>query len=226
MTDPAHHRRIRSFVRREGRLTDGQREALQRQWPVYGLEKPDKPLNLNEIFGREAHRVIEIGFGDGENLRHQLRSRPELDFIGIEVYRIGVGRLLRAAAEVNASNLRVCCHDAVEVLAEWLPPHCVDEVWLYFPDPWHKKRHHKRRLVQPPFCDLVARVLKSGGEFRLATDWEPYAQHMQEVLSGHGQFAASQNPITPEHRVTTRFQRRGERLGHGVWDFAYRRLPV
>lgn len=220
-----YHRRIRSFVRREGRMTDGQREALERLWPRYGIDYGDEPLDLDSLFGRKARRIIEIGFGDGENLRQQCINHPDTDFLGIEVYRNGVGRLLRGAEEAGLDNLRVICDDAVEILQRRIPSQGIDELWVYFPDPWPKKRHHKRRLIQPPFCDLAAGVLKPDGIFRLATDWENYAEQMQEVLDAHPEFERMREE-SPDNRIVTRFQRRGERLGHGVWDFAYQRTPV
>lgn len=207
-------------------MTAGQKEALEQHWPIYGIDQPDRPLDLIETFGRDEQRVVEIGFGDGENLIHQVVEHPQVDYLGVEVYRNGVGRVLRGADLAGATNLRVCCTDAVDVLKEWLTPASVDEVWVYFPDPWHKKRHHKRRLVQSPFCDLVARVLKPGGTFRLATDWENYAEQMLEVLTQHPDFSEYTDDVKDQKRIETRFQRRGERLGHGVWDFAYTRLSV
>jgi len=220
-------RSVRSFVRREGRLTPAQADALERLWPRYGIDAQSVPLDLDSVFGRNASRVLEVGFGAGEHLLARAIAEPQHDFIGIEVHRPGVGRLLREAEAAGLDNLRVSTTDAVEVLREALPPASVDELVLYFPDPWPKKRHHKRRIVQPPFVALVARVLRPGGLWRLATDWADYAQQMREVLDaapGFVSLADAGGFVTrPDSRPPTRFERRGERLGHAVFDLAYRR---
>ncbi|HSW11225.1 MAG TPA: tRNA (guanosine(46)-N7)-methyltransferase TrmB, partial [Solimonas sp.] len=176
-------RRIRSFVRREGRMTDGQERALEQQWPRYGIAAPAQPIDLAALFGREAPRMFEIGFGNGEHLLARAAAEPGWDFIGVEVHRPGVGGVLNRAAAAGLSNLRVASHDAVEVLRDGLPDASLDQVVIQFPDPWHKKRHHKRRLVQPEFAALLAQKIKPGGELQLATDWAPYAEHMLEVLN-------------------------------------------
>lgn len=223
-----HHRHIRSFVRREGRLTPAQSGALARLWPRYGLESPSAPLDLDVVFGRAAPRVLEIGFGAGEHLLARAVAEPQQDFIGVEVHRPGVGRLLREAEIADLGNLRIATADAVEVLRDWLLPATLDELVLYFPDPWPKKRHHKRRLVQPEFAALAARVLKPDGVWRLATDWANYAEHMREVLDVTPDFenlAGVDGYVErPDSRPPTRFERRGERLGHAVFDLLYRRL--
>ena len=179
------------------------------------------------IFGRDAPRTLEIGFGNGESLVALAAAHPERDFLGIEVHRPGVGHLMLRAEELGLGNLRVICRDAVEVLQHCVPEASLDEVLLYFPDPWPKKRHHKRRIVQPDFVALVASRLRPGGVLRMATDWQPYAEHMLEVA---GQCAALRNESPqgdyvprPDSRPVTRFERRGQRLGHGVWDLAFRR---
>ena len=220
-------RSIRSFVIRAGRLTDAQRRALEELWPRFGLEFDAQLLDLDAVFGRRAPRVVEIGFGNGEHLAAMAAQRPEHDFLGIEVHPPGVGRLLLALAATNLHNVRVSAHDAVEVLETQIPHDSLDEVQILFPDPWHKKRHHKRRLIQSPFADCVARRLKTGGLLRLATDWEPYAEHMRQVLdaslllenvaSGGGFLEGLRE------RAPTRFERRGERLGHAIRELAYRR---
>jgi tRNA (guanine-N7-)-methyltransferase len=179
------------------------------------------------VFGRRAPRTLEIGFGNGEHLASLAQAHPERDYFGVEVHRPGVGHLLMLAETNNLANLRVSTHDAVEVLREQIPPGSLDEVLVLFPDPWHKKRHHKRRLIQAPFAELIASRLASGGVWRLATDWEPYAQQMLEVLSASESFQ-NESPSgdwmpRPDERAPTRFERRGERLGHGVWDLAFRR---
>jgi tRNA (guanine-N7-)-methyltransferase len=225
-------RTIRSFVIRGGRMTDAQQRALETHWPRYGIDTGtaadgSTPLDLDTIFGRHAPRTLEIGFGNGDHLASLAARHPERDYLGIEVHRPGVGRLLLSCEAQGSRNVRAICRDAIEVLEHCLAPASIDEVLLLFPDPWHKKRHHKRRIVQPPFVAAVARVLASGGVFRLATDWEPYAMQMLEVLDASAEFdnlapGGGFAPRDPE-RAATRFERRGERLGHGVWDLAYRR---
>jgi tRNA (guanine-N7-)-methyltransferase len=185
-------------------------------------------LALDQLFGRRAARTLEIGFGNGEHLATLATSHPERDYFGIEVHRPGVGHLLMLAASHHLTNLRVSDHDAVEVMRDQIAAASLDEVLVLFPDPWHKKRHHKRRLIQPPFVELVATRLAPGGVFRLATDWEPYAQQMLEVLSAAGGAFVNLSPTgdwvpRPEERAPTRFEKRGARLGHGVWDLAFRR---
>jgi len=222
------HRPIRSFVMRTGRMTSGQARALEDLWPRYGVEYSPAPLSFDALFGRQAPRTLEIGFGNGEHLAALAVAHPERDYFGVEVHRPGVGHLLMLAATNNLSNIRASSHDAVEVLREQIAPGTLDEVLVLFPDPWHKKRHHKRRLIQPPFVELVASRLASGGVFRLATDWEPYAQQMLEVLSDARALFENLSPTgnwmpRPEERAPTRFEKRGTRLGHGVWDLAFRR---
>jgi len=223
-----HPRTIRSFVTRAGRITEGQQRALEECWPKYGVEfDGTRPLDLDALFGRQAPRVVEIGFGNGENLAALATAHPERDYLGIEVHRAGVGRVMLAAETAQLTNVRVACHDAVEVLEHQLPRECLDEILILFPDPWHKKRHHKRRLIQPPFIELAVSRLKNDGVLRLATDWEPYAVQMLEVLSAnpHLQNLSPDSGYIekPAERITTRFEKRGQRLGHGVWDLAFRR---
>lgn len=221
-------RRIRSFVRREGRMTDAQKRALDELWPRYGINEPQRRFDPAALFGRDAPRVFEIGFGNGEHLLARAAGEPQHDFIGVEVHRPGVGRVLNHAAAAGLRNLRVACHDAVEVLRDGLPDASLDQVVIQFPDPWHKTRHNKRRLVQPEFAALVAQKLKPGGELQLATDWAPYAQHMLDVLNAAPQFrnvaADGRYVPRPSTRLKTRFEARGERLGHEVFDLAYRRI--
>jgi tRNA (guanine-N7-)-methyltransferase len=222
------HRPIRSFVVRAGRLTAGQARALEDLWPRYGVEFSPAPLDLDRVFGRAAPRTLEIGFGNGEHLAALAAAHPERDYFGIEVHRPGVGHLLMLAAQAGLTNVRASQHDAVEVLREQIAPGALDEVLVLFPDPWHKKRHHKRRLIQPPFVELIASRLRVGGSLRLATDWEEYAVQMLEVLRASASFAnlapAGEWMPRPDERAPTRFERRGARLGHGVWDLAFRRL--
>jgi tRNA (guanine-N7-)-methyltransferase len=226
MNDP-RNRPIRSFVVRAGRMTTGQSRALEEFWPRYGVEYTPTPLDLDALFGRTAPRTLEIGFGNGEHLAALALAHPERDYFGIEVHRPGVGHLFMLAAANGSTNLRASQHDAVEVLREQIAPASLDELLLLFPDPWHKKRHHKRRLIQPPFVELVASRLKPGGVFRLATDWEEYAVQMLEVLGASTSFK-NLSPSgdwmpRPDERAPTRFEKRGARLGHGVWDLAFAR---
>lgn len=225
--DNRPHRRIRSFVLRMGRMTAGQQRALDELWPRFGVDFTPTPLDLDVLFGRRAPRVIEIGFGTGEALFAYAQTHPDVDCLGIEVHRPGAGHVLLQVETASATNVRVSCHDAVEVLSQQIPAASIDAVHIFFPDPWHKKRHHKRRLIQPEFAHLVARVLKPQGMLRLATDWQDYAEHMRAVLDAHPDFAnaadASGYVPRPDDRPLTRFERRGHRLGHGMWDMAYRR---
>ncbi|WP_417703105.1 tRNA (guanosine(46)-N7)-methyltransferase TrmB [Rheinheimera aquimaris] len=220
-------RKIRSFVLREGRLTKGQQHALDTYWPDYGLQYQSTPLPLAQVFGRGSAVVLEIGFGMGKSLVQMAKEAPEKDFIGIEVHRPGVGACLSDAVAQQVKNLRVFEHDAVEVLEDTIADNSLDTVQLFFPDPWHKKRHHKRRIVQPEFVQLLRRKLKPGGVFHMATDWENYAEHMLEVMQaaeGFSNLSADNTYVErPEHRPLTKFEQRGQRLGHGVWDLMYKK---
>ncbi len=222
------HRRIRSFVRREGRMTDGQQRAIAELWPRYGLEAPAAMLHLPTLFGRDAPVMFEIGFGMGDYLASRVIAEPEHDFIGVEVHRPGVGRVMNHAALAGRGNLRVACHDAVEVLRDWLPAECLGEIVVQFPDPWHKKKHNKRRLIQPEFVRLAVSRLKPGGRLSLATDWAPYAEHMLAVLNAEPELRNLSADGTyvprPETRLKTKFEKRGERLGHAVFDLAYQKI--
>jgi tRNA (guanine-N7-)-methyltransferase len=227
MNDP-RNRAIRSFVVRAGRMTAGQSRALEEFWPRYGVEYTPAALDLDALFRRSAPRTLEIGFGNGEHLAALAHAHPERDYLGIEVHRPGVGHLFMLAAANGSTNLRASQHDAVEVLRDQIAPASLDELLVLFPDPWHKKRHHKRRLIQPPFVELAASRLKAGGLFKLATDWEEYALQMLEVLGASASFE-NESPTgdwmpRPEERAPTRFEKRGARLGHGVWDLAFRRV--
>lgn len=226
-------RRIRSFVLRAGRVTAAQERALTELWPAYGLDFNNAVLDLDLAFGRKrAPRCLEIGFGAGEVIGSLAENNPHIDYLGIEVHRSGVGRLLLRAAQANLGNVRVVCHDAVEVLRTAIKDESFDEILVFFPDPWHKKRHHKRRLIEAEFAGSLAGKLKAGGVLRLATDWHEYAQQMLEVCNAVPLFE-SLSPeagyvARPDFRPPTRFERRGARLGHAVWDLAYRkrREPV
>jgi tRNA (guanine-N7-)-methyltransferase len=218
------HRAVRSFVARAGRMTTAQERAWRELWPRFGIEDDARPLDFEALFGRDAPRTLEIGFGNGEALVALAAAHPEEDFLGIEVHRPGVGHLMLRAEALGLANLRVASRDAVEILGARVPDASLDTVLLYFPDPWPKKRHHKRRIVQPGFVELVARKLKSGGRFRLATDWQPYAEQMLEVLSASAAFenecGTGYSP-RPASRPLTRFESRGQRLGHEVWDLSF-----
>jgi tRNA (guanine-N7-)-methyltransferase len=218
------HRAVRSFVARAGRMTTAQERAWRELWPRFGIEDDARPLDFEALFGRDAPRTLEIGFGNGESLVALAAAHPEEDFLGIEVHRPGVGHLMLRAEALGLANLRVASRDAVEILGARVPDASLDTVLLYFPDPWPKKRHHKRRIVQPGFVELVARKLKSGGRFRLATDWQPYAEQMLEVLSASAAFenecGTGYSP-RPASRPLTRFESRGQRLGHEVWDLSF-----
>ena len=219
--------KVRSFVKREGRLTNGQSKALENYWPTMGVEFQESMLDFTTLFGRDAPVVLEIGFGMGKSLVEMAAQSPELNFLGIEVHRPGVGACLADAGERDLSNLRVMEYDAVEVFKQMIPDGSLTRVQLYFPDPWHKKRHHKRRIVQPEFAEMVRQKLTIGGKFHMATDWEPYAEHMADVMNAapyYSNTAETGNYVPrPDYRPTTKFEVRGQKLGHGVWDLIYQR---
>lgn len=220
-------RRIRSFVRREGRMTEAQKTALERLWPQYGINPSPQPYDLSQVFGRAAPVVFEIGFGNGEHLLARAQNEPQHNFIGVEVHRPGVGRVLHHAERLGLRNLRVAARDAVELLQQSIADGALHEAVIYFPDPWHKSRHHKRRLVQPEFVKLLAQKIAFGGQLLLATDWAHYAEQMLEVLNAEPAFEnlATDGRYVSRHdtRPKTRFEARGERLGHAVFDLTYRR---
>jgi tRNA (guanine-N7-)-methyltransferase len=221
------HRRIRSFVIRAGRVTAAQERALATLWPVYGVETSGM-LDLATLFGRVAPRCLEIGFGAGEVIGELAERHPDRDYLGIEVHRSGVGRLLLRAAAGRLCNLRLICDDAVAVLEERIADDSFDEILIFFPDPWHKKRHHKRRLIDAGFAALLAAKLRTNGTLRLATDWQDYAEQMLQTLNGVADLQTLSPDGTyvqrPDSRPPTRFERRGMRLGHGVWDLAYAKV--
>jgi tRNA (guanine-N7-)-methyltransferase len=220
-------RPIRSYVLRQGRLTEAQARALEKFWPRYGVEEGTDPIDAHALFGRTAPLVVEIGFGDGAATWRMAAAEPEKDFIGIEVHQPGVGRLLQALERERIDNVRIACSDAVPFLHERLAEDMLAGLRIYFPDPWPKKRHHKRRIVQREFLDLVAARMKAGGILHLATDWLPYAEHMLELLDPHPAFE-NLSPSgdwcpRPAWRPETKYERRGDRLGHETRDLAFRR---
>jgi len=220
-----HIRTIRSFVKREGRLTTGQQQAIDTQWPEFGVDYSADQINLNEIFKRDARTILEIGFGNGESLWEMAQACPENNYFGIEVHRPGVGHLLRLVENSDCKNIRVSNQDAIDVLQNQIADGSIDRVQLFFPDPWHKKKHNKRRIVQEKFLIEVARIIKPNGTFHLATDWEHYAKQMLSTLNASEHFknlSANNTYIEkPAERPTTKFEKRGQKLGHGVWDLMY-----
>ena len=230
---PAHaaegrnKRHIRSFVLRQGRFTPAQQRAFTEHWPRYGLSVDAGALDARQTFGRHAPLVLEIGFGNGEQLLSSSLREPGKNFVGIEVHRPGVGRLMNALASHNVDNVRLYNDDAVAVLEHCIAPSMLDEVRIYFPDPWPKKRQQKRRLIQPDFCALLASRAVAKGVLHLATDWADYAEHMHGVLESspdwRNRAGAARFIARPDWRIETHFEQRGRRLGHGVWDLLYDR---
>ena len=226
MSDALKLRTIRSFVRRAGRLTPGQKLAIDKLWPGYGIDSTQGMLDYAQLFGRTAPTALEIGFGNGQALLNMAALDPETNFIGIEVHTPGVGALLASIEQQQLTNLRVIQADAVEVLKQNIPDSSLSAVYLFFPDPWHKKRHHKRRIVQTDFINLLQKKLIPGGIFHMATDWQEYAEHMLATMEANPNFinqaGAGNYSAKPDYRLTTKFEQRGERLGHGVWDLIYK----
>jgi tRNA (guanine-N7-)-methyltransferase len=227
-TAPNLVHRIKSFVLRQGRLSGAQQRAIDELWPQCGLDVTDELLDLNSVFGRQAPTIVEIGFGMGTSLVSMAMAHPEQNYIGIEVHRPGVGALLKLMRENNVTNIRVFNHDAIEVLEKRIPKASLAGVYLFFPDPWHKKRHNKRRIVQPAFAQTIAQHLTVGGVFHMATDWEDYALQMMEVMSDAPAYqntaGANQYTPRPDYRPLTKFEQRGHRLGHGVWDLVFEKI--
>jgi len=229
MPDEKYLRKIRSFVRREGRLTKGQQRALDELFPVYGLAPAaEEIINFNGVFGNDHPVHLEIGFGNGKTLTHMAANNPGTNYVGIEVHRPGVGNALLQIEEQSLNNVRVICEDAVEVINQHIPDQSLSAIYIFFPDPWHKKRHHKRRIIQPSFVEQLRQKLQANGILHYATDWEDYAQHMMAVmqpvegftnLAGDGNFSER-----PDYRPITKFEQRGLRLGHGVWDLIFRKV--
>lgn len=224
-TNAPRLRQIRSYVLRQGRVTPAQKRAFTELWPVYGVEYNGQLRDFDALFPKQAELVLEIGFGNGEQMQFSANKETERNFIGVEVHGPCVGRLLNGLAEDKLNNARVYQHDAVEVLKNEIPDATLSQVRIYFPDPWHKKRHNKRRLIQTDFVQLLCQKMKSGGLLHLATDWENYAEHMWDVCDAEPQLE-NKNGIRgfasrPEWRRQTHFETRGLKLGHGVWDLLY-----
>ncbi len=220
--------RIKSFALRQGRLSQAQQRAIDTLWSTFGLDVDNTLLDFTQVFKRDAPTIVEIGFGMGKSLAEMAEANPDQNYIGIDVHRPGVGALLRLIAEKGLTNVRVFNHDAIEVLEQCIPKNSLAGLYLFFPDPWHKKRHHKRRILQPAFAQSIAQHLKVGGHFHMATDWENYAEHMMEVMSTAPNYrnTAGENAYTPrpDYRPLTKFEQRGQRLGHGVWDLIFERI--
>lgn len=218
-------RTIRSYVLRQGRVTGAQQRACDELLPRFGIPYSREPLDLDRAFGRASPKILEIGFGMGETTARIAADHPQNDYLGIEVHTPGVGSLLKRAAELGLTHIRVIQHDAVEVVERMIPPGSLDGAHIFFPDPWPKKRHHKRRLIQPPFIRLLASRMKPGATLHVATDWEDYAQQIMEVLSGEPSLenTAGGYAPRPESRPLTKFESRGLKLGHSVWDILFRR---
>jgi tRNA (guanine-N7-)-methyltransferase len=220
-------RRIRSFVLRQGRLTKGQEKALTEQWPRFGIEYKPELVDLSAIFGRaDSPKILEIGFGMGETTAKIAQTLPEKDFLGVEVHTPGVGALLKLIEESSIPNIRIIQHDVVDVLNHMLSDASLDGVHIFFPDPWHKKRHHKRRLIQSEFVQLLCAKIKPGGYLHVATDWQEYAEWVLEVLKAEPMLknTAQEYAEKPAYRPLTKFENRGIKLGHGVWDLVFSRI--
>jgi tRNA (guanine-N7-)-methyltransferase len=227
--EQARQRGIRSYVLRAGRLTRAQERALAELWPRFGIPaatREHETLDLDALFGRKAPRILEIGIGNGAALLSMAAQDPDRDYLGAEVHAPGVGHCLLEIERLGLGNVRLFMEDAVGVLRDRLPDHSLAGLHLFFPDPWHKKRHHKRRLVQAPFAELMARKLANDGYFHVATDWPPYAEHIAEVLATSGHFGAGIDPASSSGRPLTRFEARGQRLGHPIWERIYPRRPA
>jgi len=222
----SRHREIRSYVLRAGRLTRAQERALAELWPRFGIpaaEAGARHLDLDTLFGRQAPRILEIGIGNGTALLSMAAQDPDRDYLGAEVHAPGVGHCLLEIERLQLGNVRLFMEDAVGVLRNRLPDRSLSGLHLFFPDPWHKKRHHKRRLIQAPFAELLARKLTADGYFHVATDWPPYAEHIAEVMAASSCFDAGLDPASDNTRPLTRFEARGQRLGHPIWERIYPR---
>ncbi|MGV6987804.1 tRNA (guanosine(46)-N7)-methyltransferase TrmB [Testudinibacter sp. P80/BLE/0925] len=226
--DGRYMRKVRSFVLRTGRLSDYQKNAMNNHWADFGLEYQATPFDFSAIYGNDNPVVLEIGFGMGTSLVEMAKNNPDRNYLGIEVHTPGVGACVALAVQEKVTNLRVICHDAMEILRDSIADHSLGGLQLFFPDPWQKSKHHKRRIVQPEFIRLIQQKLKCGGFIHMATDWQNYAEHMLETLQHsdelHNQSATNDYIPRPDFRPLTKFEQRGQKLGHGVWDlyFIYR----
>jgi len=220
-------RKIRSFVLRQGRVTKAQKSALENLWPIFGIERANTLLDFPQLFGNDAAITLEIGFGNGASLAEMARNTPERNFVGIEVHPPGVGNLLRLIGDHQLKNIRILNHDAVEILQHRVVQNSLDRVQLYFPDPWHKKKHHKRRIVNTTFVSLLTSRLQAHGVLHMATDWEHYALQMKKVMLATPAFQScfeSAFAPRPDDRPLTKFEQRGLKLGHGVWDLVFQKI--
>lgn len=225
--EAANRRRVRSFVLRGGRLTEGQKRAMDDLWPHFGVEEGAAGLEFGVLFGNDHPVIMEIGFGNGDATWQMASAHPGENYLGVEVHRPGIGHLLLKIEENGLSNIRIACEDAVELLRRQVPAHSLAGVRIYFPDPWPKKRHHKRRIIQPEFVNLLAEKMQAGGILHMATDWEQYAEHMLEVMKASPDFVNlstdGKECSKPEWRPATKYEKRGKRLGHEVYDLVFRR---
>jgi len=225
MTEVKSLRKIQSFVKRSGRLSKAQAIALHKLWPNYGVSLTDNQLNFEELFMNSYDITLEVGFGNGDSLLEMAIQQPKQNFLGIEVYEAGVGRLINEANKHQLSNLKIIKEDAVEILQNHIPNNSLSKFQLFFPDPWHKKRHHKRRIIQTSFLDILTKKLQKDGIVHIVTDWEHYAEHIMKTLESHQHFKNTLDDHIysprPKHRPLTKFENRGQKLGHGVWDIIF-----
>ena len=225
MTEVKSLRKIQSFVKRSGRLSKAQAFALNELWPDYGVSLRDDQINFGELFMNSHDVTLEIGFGNGDSLLEMAIQQPKQNFLGIEVYEAGVGRLINEAKKNQLSNLKIIKEDAVEVLQNYIPDDSLSKFQLFFPDPWHKKKHHKRRIIQTSFLDILTIKLKTDGIVHIVTDWKDYAEHIMEAMESHQHFKNTLGDHIysprPKYRPLTKFENRGQKLGHGVWDIVF-----
>ena len=225
MTEVKYLRKIQSFVRRSGRISKAQSIGLNELWHDYGVDLNEKKLDFNKLFLSKNNVTLEVGFGNGDSLLEMAIDQPNQNFLGVEVYEAGVGRLINEANKNKLSNLKIIKDDAVEVLTNNILDNSISHFQLFFPDPWHKKKHHKRRIVQISFLDLLSKKLKKDGVVHIATDWENYAEHIMDLLESHSHFKNCAGDhmysLRPKNRPLTKFENRGQKLGHGVWDIIF-----
>lgn len=229
LEDAQEYGHIRTFARRRGHLSKGQERAIEQGMPVWGIEyQADQILNFDEVFGRSAENWLEIGFGMGETTAQIALANPNVNYLGVEVYPAGVGAMLKRIEEHQIKNVRVMSHDVIDILQSMIPDESLDRVLVYFPDPWRKKRHHKRRLIRPDFLEILCPKMRPGSILHCATDWEDYAWQMLEVLEAEPALTNTSNGFSPrpDSRPLTKFENRGLRLGHGVWDLLFKKNPA